>query len=407
MDKDQGKKSTYLLDWRKLASTYRNRRKSIDVSRKYLTLITELPVMRILYDGQIYAMQNAGGINRYFSNIIRRLPQTYSPTLTTIHQAYNLNYPVHPKLSVYRYQRFRPSRISWRLEKYYFKFLTSLRRFDIAHPTYYSLLTQREVKEYSCPVVITVHDMIHEIFAAEMDAKGYEAEAKRKAILAAQAIICVSENTKKDLLERYPIPEDKISVTYLASEIDASLSYGFESVPSQPYYLYVGSRSSYKNFDGLLLAFSKAISVNPDVALCVVGSPFYDAERKLIENLKLTEHIEHYGYVNDTHLAKLYRCSVAFVYPSLYEGFGIPPLEAMACGTVVVASNSSSIPEVVGDAGILFDPKATADLADIFLSLLNGSQERDTLIALGYQRAKQFSWDKTVAQTLDVYRSVV
>ncbi len=364
--------------------------------------------MQILYDGQIYAIQTTGGINRYFANLISRLPESYSPTLTAIHEAYNLNYPVHSKLSGYKYLRFRPSRISWRLEKYYFRFLTDLTRFDIAHPTYYYLLTKREIKEYSCPVVLTVHDMIHEIFAKEMDVKGDEAEMKRKAILAAQAIICVSENTKKDLLERYPIPEDKISVTYLASEIDASLSYGSEPVSSKPYYLYVGNHQvGYKNFDGLLHAFSKTVSVNPDVALCVVGEPFNNVERNLIESLKLTEHIEHYGYIKDTHLAKLYRCSLAFVYPSLYEGFGIPPLEAMACGTVVVASNSSSIPEVVGDAGILFDPNATGDLADIFLSLLNGSQERDTLIALGYQRAKQFNWDKTVAQTLDVYRSVV
>lgn len=363
--------------------------------------------MQILYDGQIYDMQTAGGINRYFANLISRLPESYSPTLTTIHQASKLNYPVHSKLKVYKYKRFRPYRLSRKVEKYYFRYLTSLKRFDIAHPTYYSLLAQQEVKEYSCPAVITVHDMIHEIFAKQMDAKGYEAEVKRKAILTAQAIICVSENTKKDLLERYSISEDKISVTYLASEIDASLSYGSESVPSRPYYLYVGSRTiSYKNFDGLLLAFSKAVSVNPDVALCVVGPPFKDIELKLIEDLKLTEHIEHYGYVKDTHLAKLYRCSVAFIYPSLYEGFGIPPLEAMACGTVVVASNSSSIPEVVGDAGILFDPKATGDLADILLSLLDGSQERDTLIAKGYQRTKEFSWDKTVSQTLDVYRSV-
>jgi glycosyltransferase involved in cell wall biosynthesis len=363
--------------------------------------------MRILYDGQIYAMQTAGGINRYFANIISRLPESYNPTLTAIHQSYKLNYPVHPMLEVYKYKRFRPNRLSSKIEKKYFRYLSGVKKFDIAHPTYYSLLTQKDIKEYSHPVVITVYDMIHELFAAEIEPEGYTIEAKRKAILAAQAIICISENTKKDLLKLYPMVEDKISVTYLASEMDASLSHGAELVPSRPYYLYVGSRtSSYKNFDGLLLAFSKAVSVNPEIALCVVGSSFNSAELNLIDELKLTEHIEHYGYASDSHIAKLYRCSVAFVYPSLYEGFGIPPLEAMACGTVVIASNSSSIPEVVGDAGILFEPKATGDLADILLSLLDNSQERDRLIAKGYQRAKMFSLDKTVSQTLDVYHSV-
>ena len=122
--------------------------------------------------------------------------------------------------------------------------------------------------------------------------------------------------------------------------------------------------------------------------------------------MKLSGHIEHYEYVCDRHLAKLYRCSVAFVYPSLYEGFGIPPLEAMSCKTPVVAANCSSIPEVVGDAGLLFNPKATGDLADILLLLLDSPKERDRLIAKGHQRAQMFSWDKTVAQTVDVYRSV-
>jgi len=148
------------------------------------------------------------------------------------------------------------------------------------------------------------------------------------------------------------------------------------------------------------------VSIQPDLALCVVGLPLNRTEKKLIAQLKLTNYIEHYSYANDYHLAKLYRCSIALVYPSLYEGFGIPPLEAMSCGTVTVASDCSSIPEVVGDAGILFNPQATLDLADILLSLLDNSLERARLIAKGHQRAKMFSWDKTVEQTLDIYRSV-
>lgn len=363
--------------------------------------------MRILYDGQIYAMQNAGGINRYFANLMSRLPEDCSPTLITC-KSRNINYPTHPNLKTFSYKRFgfRPGFVSYWLEKYYFRSVTSCNSFDVIHPTYYSLLTRQELNHCRYPVVLTVYDMIHELFAEQIDSNGQYAQEKGKAILAAQAIICISENTKKDLLERYSLPEDRVTVTYLASEIDARLSYGSEPVPSQPYYLYVGSRVSYKNFDGLLAAFAKAVSVQPEIVLCVVGSPFNETEEKLIADLKLTERIEHYRYASDRHLAKLYRCSVAFVYPSLYEGFGIPPLEAMSCGTVVVASNCSSIPEVVGDAALLFNPKSTSDLADILLSLLDNPIERDRLIAKGYQRAQAFSWDKTVAQTIDVYRSV-
>lgn len=361
--------------------------------------------MHILYDGQIYKYQTAGGINRYFASLISRLPENFNPSLTTC-QGVKINYPSHQNLKTFFWQRFRPGRLSFWLEKYYFRFVADVTHFDIIHPTYYSSLTQQPLNQYRVPIVLTVWDIIHELFAEDMDPTGEKAEEKRKAIGAAQAIICISENTKKDLVERYSIPEDKITVTYLASEISASISLGLEPVPSRPYYLYVGSRASYKNFDVLLAAFAKVVSVCREMVLCVVGPPFTETEKQIIADLNLKDYIEHYGYVIDRHLAKLYRCSLAFVYPSLYEGFGIPPLEAMSCGTVAVVSNSSSLPEVVGDAGILFDPKSPNDLADILFFLLNNSTERDRLIAKGDQRSKLFSWDKTAAQTVDVYRSV-
>lgn len=368
--------------------------------------------MRILYDGQVYSMQAAGGINRYFANLIARLPAHFNPALL-ISQARKVNYPAHPNLKVYEHGRSRLEHISYRLSTYYAKFemrwlehLTALKRFDIAHPTYYTLVTRRSLSDYHCPVVLTVWDMIHELFPAEMDPTGEHAQEKRRAMEAAHAIICISENTKKDLLERYPALEDKVKVTYLASEIDASLSYGTEPVPACPYYLYVGSRASHKNFAGLLQALSKTHSARPDTALCVVGAPFSETEQKLIAALGLSDRVKHYEHVDDRHLAKLYRCSVAFVYPSFYEGFGIPPLEAMSCGTAVVASNTSSLPEVVGDAGALFNPEAPDELADILLFLLDNPAARDDLIAKGYRRAQEFSWDKTVTQTLAIYRSL-
>lgn len=361
--------------------------------------------MKILYDGQIYRMQATGGISRYFANLISRLPEYFAPRITSCRDR-QINLPVHPHLKSWYYQTFRPGRLSYWIEKYYFRVMSELERFDIAHPTYYSLLTRKEIKDYKYPVVVTVWDLIHEIFSEQMDANGQYAREKQKAVMAADAIICISENTKKDLLDRYALDESKVTVTYLASQMDVSLAFGSEEVPKQYYYLYVGSRACYKNFDGLLSAFAKAVSVRPEIALCVVGSPFNRIEEKKIAELKLSDRIYNYGQVSDRHLAKLYRCSVAFIYPSLYEGFGIPPLEAMVCGTPVVASNCASIPEVVGDAGLLFNPKAIDDLTDILLMLLDSPAERDRLIAKGYQRAKDFSWDKTVAETIDVYRSV-
>lgn len=364
--------------------------------------------MKIVYDGKIYEIQKSGGINRYFSNLISRLPASFTPIITSC-KTCDINYPRHANLRNFLYKRFgfRPGRVSYWIEKYYFRTATALSFPDVIHPTYYSLLARQEIKNYRLPVVLTVYDMIHEIFDEQLRAYDPEiVEQKQKAVRAAQAIICISENTKKDLLERYSLPESKVTVTYLASEIDASISHGPEPIPLRPYYLYVGGRVSYKNFDRLLAAFARAVSVRPNITLCIVGPPYNQIEKKRIAELGLSDRIEHYGYVSDRHLAKLYRCSVAFVYPSLYEGFGIPPLEAMSCGTPVVASNSSSIPEVVGDAGILFNPTSISDLTDILLMLLDSPAERDRLIAKGYQRAKLFSWERTVSQTVDVYRAV-
>ena len=363
--------------------------------------------MQILYDGQIYAVQAAGGINRYFANLISRLPENYTPAITTC-ELRDVNFPQHTNQKTFFYQRFgfKPGRMCYWLEQYYFQAVSCFNRFNVLHPTYYSTLTRREMNLSKQPIVLTVYDMIHELFAEQMDSSGEQAEIKKRAILSADAIICISESTKRDLLERYALPEEKVTVTHLASEIDASMSYGNETVPSEPYYLYVGGRGTYKNFDCLLIAFAETISKHPEIKLCVVGSMFNQEEHRRISELKLEQNIEHYGYASDRHLAKLYRCSLAFVYPSLYEGFGIPPLEAMSCGTPVIASNTSSIPEVVGDAGILFNRESSNDLADILVSLIDNPLECDRLIQKGYKRSKLFSWDKTVAETLKVYHSV-
>jgi glycosyltransferase involved in cell wall biosynthesis len=362
--------------------------------------------MRIFYDGYVYREQSAGGINRYFANLIKRLPGHFVPMLTTS-QDHMLDYPAHANLQTFRFKRLRPLRVSCRVEKYYFRFMEAAINFDVAHPTYYSLLTQRDLAAYRRPVVLTVWDMTHERFTNQFRDGALVVEMKRKAVEAAHSIICISENTKKDLLEHYPhLTEKCIRVTHLASELNESLAFGPEMVPSRPYFLYVGARGGYKNFSNLLTSFGKLAGARHDLALCVVGTPFTAAEKRDVAETKLSGRVEHYGQASDTQLAKLYRHSIALVYPSLYEGFGLPLVEAMACGTAVIASNSSSIPEVLGGAGLLFNPAAD-DLADVLLSLIDNPAERERLVTLGHVRARQFSWDQTVTQTLDVYRSLV
>ena len=361
--------------------------------------------MRIYYDGIIYTIQVNGGINKYFYNLISRLPGYYNPILT-ITRSGKANFPGHTNLSLHTFKGFWPRRISYRMAKCYFKLVERIQSYDVVHPTYYSTFTGTDFRRYGKPVVITVHDMIHEIYQEHLDPAGEMCELKRKAIGAADSVICVSHNTKRDLLERYKIPEEKIRVIYHGIDLCGEVSYGPERVPDQPYFIYVGSRASYKNFNGLLAAFARLVSTRPDVRLCVAGPPFTPDEEKLIHQSRLTDYCAHYGYVTDEHLAKLYRCSLALVYPSFYEGFGIPPLEAMSCGTSVVAADCSSIPEIVGDAGLLFDPRKTDEFVSCLLYLVDNPGGRASLVTKGKERAKKFSWDRAVRETLDVYRSL-
>ena len=144
-----------------------------------------------------------------------------------------------------------------------------------------------------------------------------------------------------------------------------------------------------------------------DVALCVVGPPLTNVQLELAEALE-SHHVSYTTAVRQTaHLAKLYLHSVALVYPSLYEGFGIPPLEAMACETAVIAANRSSIPEVVGDAAILVDPESVEQISAAMMTLLEDRSRREVLIGLGRDRAKHFSWDRMAVETREVYREVV
>jgi glycosyltransferase involved in cell wall biosynthesis len=365
--------------------------------------------MKIFYDGEIYAIyaKRSSGISRYFDNLISRLPEDVSPTLTTARDRQG-SCPNHPNLNLYRYDlQFRPSRLSDWLRKKYFQSVPRNYQPQIAHPTYYSLLNGRSISDYQCPIVITVYDMIHENFANSIDPSGYMTDLKRKAMFSAQAILCISESTKRDLLERYPALENRTTVTLLATELNESYICDQDPIPSRPYYLYVGAREGYKNFDRLLIAFAQTIAKFPDLILCVVGSPFSKEESKRVAELNLTQNIEYYGRASDGQLAKLYNKSIAFVYPSLYEGFGIPPLEAMSCGTVVIAADKSSIPEVVEDAGLLFDPQSTDELVDRLLFLLEYPSKRSSLIEKGKQQVQKFNWNKTTMQTVNVYRSLL
>jgi glycosyltransferase involved in cell wall biosynthesis len=365
--------------------------------------------MVILYDGEIYYRQRFGGVNRYFDAIISGLPPDASPVLLSHHTAAEHADAKHPKLKVHTYKRFgfRPGRLSYLIEPFYFRAASLLQPPQIAHPTYYSLLSRQGIDAYKCPVVLTVHDMLHEIFPSELDPSGEEARIKRNAISAADAIICDSENTKRDLERFFPEAVARcVGVIPLASGLQPTPTAAPIPQPSLPAFVYVGGRAPHKNFGRLLAASAQVAASRGEISLTVVGVPFNQVELSLIRELGLSAHIRHVRNAPDAMLAAIYRDSIALVYPSLYEGFGIPPLEAMSCGTAVIAANSSSIPEVVGDAALLFDPRSTEALAAQMLRLLDCPTLRASLISRGHQRAQQFSWKETANKVWSVYKGL-
>jgi len=395
--------------------------------------------MRILYDGEVYRTQAAGGVNRYFAELIRRLPSGWTP-IVSLTEMPAVHRPEHAALQVEMRPAACPLALlsKWRQRSHFRKLYRQLSA-DIVHPTYYRLLSAESPARLKSPLVVTVYDMIHERLASQVKRRGRDTTMKRRAIEAAVAIICISESTRRDLLEFYPHVEERISVIHLATqwspqdavgdspEQEAPAASADPNVPSDklpsaadpapgstvdapgrdPYFVYVGSRAKYKNFDRLLKAIRAVVDRHRNCRLAVVGGPFGHHESRRIAALGLADHVVPYACLPDDQLRTLYRGSEALVYPSLYEGFGIPLLEAMACGTVVVAAASSSIPEVVDDAAILFDPHSTDDLTDILLDLLDHPERRATWIARGRSRAAMFSWQRTAAATMNVYRAVL
>ena len=373
------------------------------------TNLTSRPSLKVLYDGMIYYRQRAGGINRYFEKIIDHLPANVSPEIT-LTNAPVTNFPKNQRLNhhIKSFHLPRPFRkVSRAIRSARFEALGTELAPDLVHATYYDTLAGYENLESGPPLVVTVHDMTHEKFPELLDRRGHHAALKHRAIRRADAIICVSKQTRNDLLERYPECANKTRVIYHATCLGSVAPDNWKPENERPYILFVGSRAGYKNFNGLLNAFQEVIAQNPDVQLRAVGSKFSDREQSQLKKLGLADHVIAHGLVSDRRLASLYRNSKLLVYPSLYEGFGLPLLEAMSCGTPVLAANTSCIPEVVQDAAVLFDPYATDDLIEAICYLLNNASVCQQLVKDGYERCQQFSWAEAADRTVSAYQTAL
>jgi glycosyltransferase involved in cell wall biosynthesis len=290
--------------------------------------------------------------------------------------------------------------ISIALQKPLFEKFAGKQEFDVFHQTYYADINLKRKSRH----IITVHDFTHEKLRGNFSKLDKTAEKKRKAILKADGIICVSESTKKDLMSMYAAESKKIKVIYHGN----SLKYNVTEPPllDNKYLLYVGDRRSYKNFGVLIKLFELNNELKSYYKLvCCGGGRFTKTETELISKSGLSGNFMQ-TEAWDKKIANLYFYATAFIYPSKYEGFGIPMIEAMYNGCPVIASDISSLPEIGGDAALYFNPDSPAELNEKVNLVLNNSEIRNSLKVKGKEREKSFSWDKCAKDTYEFYGEV-
>jgi glycosyltransferase involved in cell wall biosynthesis len=269
-----------------------------------------------------------------------------------------------------------------------------------------------------CPVpsVVTVHDLAFIRFPHTFRSynRTYLDLATRISVRRAARICAVSEHTKREVVGLLGVPPERVVVTYNAARAhfqppDPHTLQQFrirEGLPEQ-FVLYVGTLEPRKNLTTLLDAYSQ-VARTSDIPLIVGGGKgwLYQPVFERLEALGLRERVQFVGYIDEEDLPLWYAAATVFVFPSIYEGFGMPPLEAMACGTPVLTSNSSSLPEVVGDAGLMAEPTDVDALAAALLRLLHDTDLRHDLRERGLQRAQAFSWRTTAERTLEAYEAI-
>jgi glycosyltransferase involved in cell wall biosynthesis len=359
--------------------------------------------MKVVFDHQIFSLQAFGGISRYVARLNEHL------------QMQGHDAKILAPLHINRHLNESTGRVGIRvpcLPPEAAPFLSAANRMlvrlqgralqpDIVHETYYTDLSMRLG---AAAVVVTVHDMIHERLSGCFSRRDGTTRRKMSAVLRADHVIAISQATKNDLCELFDISPEKVSVVY----------HGFDELPpsdrtviaagGRPFLLYVGQRRGYKNFEALLRAIGLCPILRSTHDVVAFGGPGLSTEelRKAEVFGIRPDGLRHLGG-DDSVLAACYRSAAAFIYPSLYEGFGLPPLEAMSCECPVLSSNTSSLPEVIGDAAEFFDPNDTESMAHAIKYVLSDADRRRQLVQAGLRRLRKFSWNKCAGQTVAAY----
>ncbi|XDD52792.1 glycosyltransferase family 4 protein [Leptospira sp. WS4.C2] len=387
--------------------------------------------MKVLYDHQTFSIQNYGGISRYFYELITRLSQDDKIEIQTsllfsnneylrMDSAFKIKPLIDAKNWIFKGNFIGKARLynlvkTFGLVNDHVANMQSLVKarilsndFDIFHPTYYNPYYIEWLSDKKIPVVITVYDMIHEKFPKYFLDANKTIEEKRRTINRADKIIAISESTKKDIQEFYDIPNEKIQVIHLASSLQDHREKNKIVEDLKDYILFIGNRSVYKNFAFFLDAITELFKKYPKLKLIIGGGEKITKQELLkFRELKLEDRIIHFQIEDNRQLLSLYQSVRLFVFPSLYEGFGIPLIEAMKSGCPVVCSNTSSFPEVAGEAALYFNPIEKASIFSAVEMMYENEELRKNFIELGYKQSAKFGWDNVAIQTYNLYKSLV
>ncbi len=324
----------------------------------------------------------------------RGLPATLGPNFRAVREQ-SPNYSIREQLH-----------IPWSLLR---------ERADVFHAPHYVLPAA-----VPCRSVVTIHDTIHLMFPQYLPnrlAPYYARTMMWISVQRSSRILTVSEASKRDILKFFDVPAEKIEVVYNAIDERFSVEPREEDVVrvreryqlDGRFLLYVGNVMPHKNLERLIEAFARLRKEgNEDLRLLIIGDEIskLPSLRRAVHRHKLQKHVRFLGFLPDEMLVVLYRLAAVFVFPSLYEGFGLPPLEAMASGTPVVTSNVSSLPEVVGDAALLVDPYDPESIKSGIARVLEDPALRESMRRKGLERVRAFSWERSVQRTRDIYMEV-
>jgi glycosyltransferase involved in cell wall biosynthesis len=337
------------------------------------------------------------GISNYAKNLFPYL-KSLNPTILTAQNCPDFNcYPVPNNLTPADGTKGHLNRLLWtqfQLPKIYQKLKSQLLFSPIPEAPLYT----------NCRFIVMSHDMIPLRFPKRFSPlTPYHLYYVPQVLNQAQHIICNSHATAKDLVEFFHIPSNKITPIPLAYD---SSHFQFLNLPTRNYFLYIGRQDPYKNLQGLITAFS-ALPHRNDYELWLAG-PYDKRYSPLLETqtqeLGINHLVKFLNYVSYDELPIIINQALALVFPTLWEGFGLPVLEAMACGTPVITSNISSLPEVAGDAAILINPYNIEEITAAMKIIINDSETRKQLSQKGLKRADQFSWEKTGSATVEVLK---